>query len=180
MFPPPFCTYLPIDDPAVFDPPVPFPADQTGAVPVMTLTRLAETVTSTSGGRTYTGRRSTLEIKGHTFHGLERLDRRVHLPKGEFKCSLGHRGSNGKECVHIAHDVTRKSDGKKAGIVMHVANYPHHLEGCIAIGMTRLSSGIGQSGKAFDKLFELIAGKFEKGAKAVLKVEGVDMYGGGS
>jgi len=169
FFSPPFFCFDPQDPVDRYEPE---PKESPGTtVPVMTLTRLAVTVTHDG----VEGRRGTLEIKGHSFHSIERMGGYVFLPKGRYNCTLGKRGSNGNKCVHISHDV-KNGKGERAGIVMHVANYPDQLAGCIAIGNTKLTGGVGQSGKAFDKLYELIAGSFKQGAKAVLKVEGEDMY----
>lgn len=144
------------------------------AIPVLKLTRTSETVTSIDNGKSYQGRRGILELKGSVFHTVERMGGYVHLKPGSYQCWIGNRASNGKPCVHIAHDV-RRADGKRAGIVMHVANYPHEIKGCIAPGMRKISGGVAPSGEALKKIFQLMAGGFKKGAEGILEVAG-DMY----
>lgn len=44
----------------------------------------------------------------------------------------------------------------REGILIHWANWPKQLEGCIAVGHTRSENAIGDSVKAFNELFTLM------------------------
>ncbi|MEM7436555.1 MAG: DUF5675 family protein [Myxococcota bacterium] len=120
------------------------------------LVRTGQTCESVDAkGKKATGRRGKLTVGGKPFYTIERANGYVSLPNGTYNCKTGRRGSNQKPCIQISHNV-RNSRGKRAGIVIHEAKKPHHLQGCIAPGKTKGASGIGQSDKALKEIFEAL------------------------
>jgi hypothetical protein len=63
------------------------------------------------------------------------------------------------------HDV----HGGTAPILIHAANYPGQLEGCIGPGMVATEDGVDQSEVAMQKLFEVFGG-FKVGTEGGLMV----------
>src|SRR5262245_6791060 len=66
--------------------------------------------------------------------------------------------------VH-GHDI----QGGKAGMLIHVANYPDELEGCIAPGLTPTDEGVKESRQAMAKLLTAFGG-FKVGTEGKLMV----------
>ncbi len=146
------------------------PAPNAGtALPVLTLTRGTETF-SYNGA---TGRKGTLSIKGQSFVSMERMDGYVFLPPGSYDAILETKGGKTTDppAIFVYHNVLN-SAGKKAGIFIHAARYPHHLEGCIAPGRSSDAKGTLQSAEALNDIFTLIAGKWVRWSKLRLEVVG--------
>ncbi|MEM7135798.1 MAG: DUF5675 family protein [Myxococcota bacterium] len=121
-------------------------------------------------GKKATGRRGKLTVGGKPFYTIERADGYVSLPNGTYNCKTGRRGSNQKPCIQISHNV-RNNRGDRAGIVIHAAKKPHHLQGCIAPGKVKMASGIDQSHKALKEIFEALgASDTQFGHKKTVKV----------
>jgi hypothetical protein len=111
-------------------------------------------------------------LNGHAFPTIERLDHRVYLRPGDYLCLHDNTKSKPK-CLRPQHSVVNNK-GKPAAILIHVANKPHQIEGCIAPGLKRASFGVDESRKAIDLIFELLGG-FQVGRQCRLKVVG-DLY----
>ena len=60
--------------------------------------------------------------------------------------------------VNKALGVTLQGPSQRTHILIHVANYPHQLKGCVAPGMSFMESswGVSQSKIAFEQLGELL------------------------
>lgn len=137
------------------------------STPVLKLKRTGETCKRS--GNAATGKRGKLTVGGKTFDTIERADGYVSLPAGTYTCKTGRRGSNNKPCIQIWHNVKTKS-GSTAGIVVHAANWPQHLQGCIAPGK-KTSGGVSSSEKTLKEIFELIGASDKKfGHKDTVKV----------
>jgi hypothetical protein len=137
---------------------------------VMELSRTGEIFSAEPG---VVGNRGLLTIGKESFFTIERGGRYVTLPLGTFECTMEANSSKG-DCFRVAadgamgHHVATQAGGW-AGILIHSANYPKELLGCIAPGMTKQSDGVGQSRDALKKIFLLLGG-FQVGAKHTLKV----------
>ena len=154
---------------------LPAPGGQTGtspndgaALPLVTLTRGTETFTYNGAN----GRKGTLTVKGTVFVSMERMDGYVRLRDGEeYEAVLEYKGNPAEKVKAVFVNNTIRA-GKPAGIFIHSARYPHHLEGCIAPGMDSDEKGLIDSSKAMAELFNLVAGGWKRWAKFRLKVEG--------
>jgi hypothetical protein len=128
------------------------------STPTLTLTRTNETCRSKDkSGNIVVGRRGKLTVSGssRTFHTIERGGGYVYLRPGTYQCYTGSRASNGKPCIQIVHSQ-KNSRGEIAGIVMHTANYPHQVLGCIAPGLSVITQGVSGSGRALKAIFEAV------------------------
>ncbi|MBK6683984.1 MAG: hypothetical protein IPG45_05880 [Deltaproteobacteria bacterium] len=52
-------------------------------------------------------------------------------------------------------------DGKRTTLLVHVANFPSQLEGCVAPGLTESKRGVNHSAAAMAALFEALGGWVE-------------------
>ena len=75
------------------------------------------------------------------------------IPKGTYKVIL-NQSSRFKRILPLLIDVPNFE-----GIRMHPGNTNHDTEGCILVGESRSKDFIGNSKKAFDKLFPKFKGK---------------------
>jgi len=113
---------------------------------VITIKRLYKTDTSTIG---------ELLINGiFECFTLEDTERKVKIkgetaiPKGTYKVIINE-SNRFKRLLPLLIDVPDFE-----GVRIHSGNSNHDTEGCILVGQTRNKNYIGQSRKAFDKLFK--------------------------
>ena len=113
---------------------------------VITIKRLYKTDTSTIG---------ELLINGiFECFTLEDTERKVKIkgetaiPRGTYKVIINE-SNRFKRLLPLLIDVPNFE-----GVRIHSGNSNHDTEGCILVGQTRNKNYIGQSRKAFDKLFK--------------------------
>ena len=137
----------------------------------MKLTRTGEKVDEAPG---VVGKRGYLSVGGESFPTIERGGKYVALPSGTFRCVMEANASKGR-CFRVAtngeegHGVKTQS-GDWAAILIHSANKPSDLLGCVAPGMIRTSGGVAQSRKAMERIFVLLGG-FSAGSSFLLNVD---------
>ena len=124
----------------------------------------------------FTGHRGVLEAGGTVYPTIERdINRYVAVPGGIFKLSMEYSPTKKrnnearKQFRVIGHNVIGDHGGL-ANILIHDAEYPGALTGCIAPGKMMIPGGIGQSMIALEELFNLCGGFQEKAEAAILKV----------
>lgn len=84
------------------------------------------------------GIRGTLKVGAVTFETIERGNNYVALPAGEFLLTSTNDKTRGKVLIvqptgRYGHNVPTQRGGT-AGIMIHSAEIPSHLEGCLAPG----------------------------------------------
>jgi hypothetical protein len=87
----------------------------------------------------------------YTLEDLERdikIKGETAIPKGTYKVIINE-SNRFKRLLPLLLDVPGFE-----GVRIHSGNTNHDTEGCILVGRTRSNDFIGQSRKAFDKLFE--------------------------
>jgi len=87
----------------------------------------------------------------YTLEDLERdvkIKGETAIPKGTYKVII-NQSNRFKRLLPLLLDVQGFE-----GVRIHSGNTNHNTEGCILVGRTRSDDFIGQSRKAFDKLFE--------------------------
>jgi hypothetical protein len=113
---------------------------------VITVKRLYKTENSTIGELLIDGifecftledKERPVKIKGETA-----------IPKGTYKVII-NQSNRFKRLLPLLIDVPNFE-----GVRIHSGNSNHDTEGCILVGQTRNKNYIGQSRKAFDKLFK--------------------------
>jgi len=113
---------------------------------VITIKRLYKTETSTIGELLVDGiwecftledTERAIKIKGETA-----------IPKGTYRIIINE-SNRFKRLLPLLIDVPNFE-----GVRIHSGNSNHDTEGCILVGQTRNKNYIGQSRKAFDKLFK--------------------------
>ena len=120
-----------------------------------------------------TGELGFLVIGATVLHTVERRDGYVKLPNGIFECTMEQHSSKGKVFRVKAegengHNV-KNNKGIFSGILIHSANYPDQLAGCVAPGRTQIVGGVGESKKAMEDVF-VFCGGFGAGKKIWLDV----------
>lgn len=95
---------------------------------------------------------------------LENYEKRI--PEGEYKFEL-YKSPNFGYLVPLLIDVLGRSY-----IEIHIANYEHELEGCIAPGETKTLNAVYSSKNAFDSLMRKINQELTKDYKIkIIEVE---------
>jgi len=87
----------------------------------------------------------------YTLEDIERdikIKSETAIPKGTYKVII-NQSNRFKRLLPLLLDVPGFE-----GVRIHSGNTNHDTEGCILVGRTRSKDFIGQSRKAFDKLFE--------------------------
>jgi Family of unknown function (DUF5675) len=120
------------------------------------------------------GSRGYIVIGEIAYFSLERSGGYVTLPKGKFECVMEQHKSKGRVFRVTAtgehgHNVPRQAGGY-AGILIHSANKPSHLLGCVAPGRKKETFGVSESKKAMEDIFTYCGG-FGAGKKAWLEVD---------
>ena len=126
------------------------------------------------GGETAIAERGFLVAGEAVYYTIERRGGYVSVPLGEFEIQMEFSptkkvdGQPRKQFRIYGHNVTNDR-GKLAALLIHLGNYPHHITGCIAPGISELRNGVGQSKKAMEEIFKF-CGCFGAGKKARLVV----------
>ena len=113
---------------------------------VRTVKRLYKTDTSVIGELLVDG-----IFECYTLEDVERLTKikgETAIPKGTYRVIINE-SNRFKRLLPLLIDVPNFE-----GIRIHSGNSNHDTEGCILVGQTRNKNYIGQSRKAFDKLFK--------------------------
>lgn len=97
-----------------------------------------------------------------TCHTLERGDGRKHLPEGEYQCEFGYwttkKGLRIKAIRVLGAYSVGRHEESRGRIYLHPANWPHQLEGCIAVGLSTTPNGIKGSTAALLSVFDHLGG----------------------
>ena len=112
----------------------------------ITVKRLHKTDTSTIGELLIDGL-----FECYTLEDVERpvkIKNETAIPKGTYKVII-NQSNRFKRLLPLLIDVPGFE-----GVRIHSGNSNHDTEGCILVGQTRNKNYIGQSRKAFDKLFK--------------------------
>jgi hypothetical protein len=120
------------------------------------------------------GRRGYIVIGEVAYFSLERGGGFVKLPNGKFECVMENHTSKGKIFRVTAtgehgHNVPRQAGGY-AGILIHSANRPKQLLGCVAPGRIKEVFGVSESKKAMEDIFNYCGG-FGVGKRAWIVVD---------
>lgn len=113
-----------------------------------------------------TGERGRLFVGDQVFHTIERLDGYKRLPPGKYDLEMAYiTFSTGVQdpALRVLGDY---SEGR---IYIHKANYPHQIQGCVAVGRTKLWRGVGRSRQAMTRIFDALGG-WAPGGRAELIV----------
>lgn len=123
-------------------------------------------------GKTFQGKRGELTVGALTLQTIERGDGYVALPEGEFLMTSYTDKTRGKVLGvqpdgRFGHNVPKKRDGVVvgiAGIMIHRADDPGDLEGCLAPGrnFNSTSNMLEKSSEAMDDIFTYL-GSFGEG-----------------
>jgi len=133
------------------------------------LFRSSVQVTSTDGnGKTAIGERGFLVVGNVSLYAIERIKigeiNCVRLPKGVFRCTMTETKKVGKGfwiegSGEYGHNIPMPGHHEqKAAFMIHAANYPHELEGCVAPGRDYLPNGVSESWKALQEIFTYCGG----------------------
>lgn len=139
-------------------------------VKTLTLTRLGITIARNGAS----GERGSLVAGSTTYHTIERRGGYVTIPTGTFEIKMElsptktYNGSARRQFRIYDHGVIN-SGGNTAALLIHLGNYPDHITGCIAPGITSIANGVGQSNTAMEALFTYCGG-FAIGKTAQLVV----------
>lgn len=98
-----------------------------------------------------------------TLEDVERLVKikgETAIPKGTYKVII-NKSNRFKRLLPLLLNVPNFE-----GVRIHSGNTNHNTEGCILVGQTRSKDYIGQSRKAFDKLFK----KMQKAEDITIKI----------
>ena len=136
-----------------------------------TLYLFRRNVTVSHGGAN--GELGFLVIGELVLYTVERRDGYVKLPNGTFECTMEAHATKGN-CFRVkaegenGHNV-KNNQGNYSGILIHSANYPDQLAGCVAPGRSQIIGGVGESKKAMGDIF-IFCGGFGAGKKVWLEV----------
>ena len=112
----------------------------------ITVKRLYKTDTSTIGELLIDG-----VFECYTLEDVERpvkIKNETAIPKGTYKVII-NQSNRFKRLLPLLLNVPNFE-----GVRIHSGNTNHNTEGCILVGQTKSKNFIGQSRKAFDKLFK--------------------------
>lgn len=112
----------------------------------ITVKRLHKTDTSTIGELLIDG-----IFQCYTLEDVERpvkIKNETAIPKGTYKVII-NQSNRFKRLLPLLLNVPNYE-----GVRIHSGNTNHDTEGCILVGQTRGNNFVGQSRKAFDKLFK--------------------------
>jgi len=101
------------------------------------------------------GENSELWIGDTMLWAVERRDKFVRLDEGTYTLKMEFSPTYGRKQFRV---YGHKKQGGAAAILIHAANYPDEVTGCIAPGMTATLEGVDQSELAMNKLFSLWGG----------------------
>jgi len=123
------------------------------------LKRIHKTLNSTIGELFVDGK-----FECYTLEDVERavkIKNETAIPKGKYKVII-NRSTRFKKDLPLLLNVPNFE-----GVRIHSGNTNHDTEGCILVGQTRATDFIGNSRKAFDKLFA----KLQKAKEINLTIE---------
>ncbi len=123
---------------------------------------------------TVMGERGTLKVGNVSLYTIERRGGFWVLPQGLFLCSMYETSKIGKG-FYIQADGEYGHNCKLTGggavqFMIHAANYPYEIEGCIAPGKAILDNGVDKSVAAMQEIFTFCGG-WGVGKKMLLSVE---------
>lgn len=138
-------------------------------IPQVTLFRTNAKVTRNNA----MGERGFLFLGGGWLYTIEGTGGYVRLPVGRFECTMEKHPTRGqvfrvKAGGENGHNVKTRDD-TLAGILIHAANYPDELQGCLAVGRTLFGNGIDKSRDAMGDVFAFCGG-FGIGKKMMLEI----------
>lgn len=147
------------------------------ATPVLNLRRTGERFI---GRKNAEGIRGTIKTGSLMLPTIERGDNYRHLPRGWYDCICDYwvhtaTSSNGTsvimriKAIRVLGDYSKGSHSKPR-ILIHPANWPDQLEGCIAAGSERSILGVSRARDAILDIFDAIGG-WEQDKKIRLYVE---------
>jgi hypothetical protein len=120
------------------------------------------------------GERGIMVVGNVSLQTIERRGGYWVLPKGLFLCSMYETPKIGKAFYiqatgEYGHNCKLKSGGA-VEFMIHAANYPYQIEGCVAPGKTILENGVNQSKAAMQEIFTYCGG-WGVGKKMLLDVD---------
>ena len=117
------------------------------------------------------GERGYLVAGNAVYYTIERRGGYVVVPKGEYEIKMETSPTKGsrRQFRIRGHGVTNDR-GSLAAFLIHSANFPDEIVGCIAPGKTLLGKGVGNSNKAMEEIFTFCGG-FGVGKTATLVVD---------
>ncbi|MDB6024734.1 MAG: hypothetical protein JWM68_957 [Verrucomicrobiales bacterium] len=150
----------------------------TNATTTLYLTRTRERVSCTNEtGKVVTAKRGILYVGTLAFPTIERIGV-VSMKKGMYECAMEQQhnpdGSEKRKVFRIqtvgpmGHKLKNGSGGP-AAILIHAANYPSQLTGCIAPGRRKDADGVDEAVAAMMDIFDACGG-FSNGKKMRLVV----------
>jgi hypothetical protein len=86
------------------------------------------------------------------------------IPEGTYKVIVDHSESKQRMLPHILDVPSR------AGIRVHVANFPSEIKGCISLGKIAKADSVFDSGGAFNPFFSLLLESISKGEECTLEI----------
>jgi len=85
---------------------------------------------------------------------------RLSIPAGTYKLNFTYSPKFGHVMPHIVvPERDRLTPDDDAGLRIHPANYPHQLQGCIAVGNRLESNAVSNSRMTFTELLKVIGGQ---------------------
>ncbi|HUK20249.1 MAG TPA: DUF5675 family protein [Gemmatimonadales bacterium] len=110
--------------------------------------------------------------------GFLSLDPGTYTVKMEFSPNAQEWTKKGDKLVpsrrrqlRVLNHGKKTKDGDVAAILIHAANYPDELAGCIAPGTALLAGGVDSSRDAMDQIFDQLGG-FQQGGIGTLVITG--------
>jgi hypothetical protein len=139
----------------------------TNAVTMLYLTRTGERCSATNKtGKVALAKRGILQAGTLSFYTIERIGT-VSLRRGTYQCVMEQQlnpDGSGKRKVFrpraegpYGHHL-KSSTGGPAAILIHSANTPHQLTGCIAPGRQKTPEGVDESIPALKAIFDACGG----------------------
>lgn len=145
-------------------------------IPTVYLFRIGVNTSSPKDKPPAIGVRGVMVIGSVSLYTIERGGGYVILPKGTFECTMEQHKRLGKvfrvkDSGENGHNVTNDR-GYLAGMLIHSANFPHEIVGCVAPGKTYLGNGVGETKKAMQELIQYCGG-WGVGKKMMLDVDSI-------
>lgn len=143
----------------------------------VTIHRSIETLTDAKGAR---GRRLVIEAEAEPggarllLTAIERLDGFVWVKPGAYRAKMDRTriGGRAEQVLRILQVPVVRAGGRREftdRCLIHVANTPSELEGCIAPGLMPAPDGVRRSELAMDALWAVLSG-FVAGLELELRV----------
>ena len=97
-----------------------------------------------------------LTIENSTFSAFSCENLAKSIMPGTYAVVIDHSPRLGFDTPHIIVPLRDNAAGGDAGIRIHPANFPHELDGCIAVGDTYKDNSVLNSRKTFAKLMDIL------------------------